>query len=275
MKNRISFFILCVAVATARPAFSQGLLNNGFQQAGNGSAVLSYTHKAYTEFWAGTTRMDAPNDGLNQSIVSLYASYGITDWLEAVAQLPYLSNTSKDGQVSDNSLQDVSLFLKGKLFEQEHFTLGLGLGTYLATGYDPGSLYSLGNGASTFDGMLLLQYRLGQGFGLNGQAGYSLRSSPVPNAALFNGSVTYSHPDFYLEAGYGWQGSADGIAIGGPAFTGAADFPKAKVSYQQLFFSAYSPIYQSLGLTANFGTILDGENIGKYSYISAGLVLNW
>ena len=267
----LSFFLTLIFTGNT---LAQSSLAGDFGTAGSGSAVLSYTKKEYTEFWAGRAEMAAPNEGLNQSIFSLYVRYAITQKLEVVAVLPYLSNQSKDGEIDEKSIQDFSFFVKGKVYEKGGFTAGLGLGTNIATGYEAKSLYSLGNGATTIDGLALLHYRTPVGLAFSAQGGMSLRSGDVPNAALFMAKMAYAHSHFYLDVSYGIQRSTDRTDIGGPGFGGPDDFPKSKVDYDQLLFTAYVPVVSHFGLTAHFGTILDGRNIGKSNYFGCGIAAN-
>lgn len=275
MKKHTSHLTLLLAVFFLGYANAQSPLSGEFGPAGSGSAVLSYTQKDYTEFWAGEAEMTAPNEGLEQSIISLYAKYAITSGIEAVAVLPYMSNKSTDGQVETDGIQDISIYVKGKVYEKAGFTAGLGLGTNIATGYKATSLYSLGNGATTFDGLAILNYKTPVGISINAQGGMSLKSGEVPNAALFMAKLAYANAHFYVDAAYGIQRSTDGTDIGGPDFTGPDDFPKSKVDYSQLLFTAYVPVASHVGLTAHFGTVLDGRNIGKSNYFGFGVAGNW
>ena len=253
----------------------QSILNTYFNEKGSGTIILSYASKNYTEFWKGPNVMTAPNGGLHQKIVSVYGKYALSDALEISASIPYISNKSDDEVVSDDQVQDISIFLKGKIFDVAGFTGGLSLGTNIATGYDPGSLYSLGNGATTVDGILLLGYQSDIGLSVDLQAGYSIRNGDVPNATLFLTKVGYGIDWIYLDLGVGFQASADGLDIMGPGFTGPVDFPKSKVNYSQLFGCVYVPLSETLGAIGNWGFALSGRNIGKYNYLGLGMGLSW
>lgn len=255
---------------------AQSIVGSSFNQAGNGTVVLSYAHKNYTEFWAGTAKMTAPEEGLNQSIVSIYAQYAVSDKIEIAANLPYLRNSSKNDVQEFDGIQDISVFIKGKVYESKGFTGGIALGTNVATGYNPQALYSLGNGSSSVDGLALLNYRTPIGLSIEAQGGYSIRiHEDVPNAALFVTGLAYSNKYFYLKAAYGLQRSTDGIDIGSSSFEGPNDFPKTKVDYDQLTLSAYVPLVNGFALTGYAGTVINGRNMGDFSYFGLGVAMNW
>ncbi len=253
----------------------QSMLSTSFESAGSASVVLSYLHKGYDEFWAGENEMTAPNDGLNQNIFTLYGRYAITDGIEIVANIPYFSNVSGNEEVEFKSIQDISLFGKVRVFDSEYIDGAVAAGTNIATGYDPGALYALGNGATTFDMLALLDFETEYGLSAGIQGGYSLRNGDVPNATLFMMSVGYGTSYFYIDFGYGFQRSTDGIDIGGPEFGGPPDFPRAKVDYQQVFASLYVPLSAQFGLVGHWGTIINGRNVGMSDYFGGGVAYNW
>ncbi len=263
-------FTTCALLFTYT-ASAQSILSADFAEAGNGVVIASYTNKSYTEFWAGETKMDAPNEGLDQTVFSLYGNYAITDGIEVVFNLPYISNTSKNDTVSFDGIQDVSLFVKAKLYANDKFTAGAAVGTNLAADYNAAALYSLGNGATSVDGMLLLSYRLPAGLSLEGQAGYSVKTGDlVPNAFLGQVKLGYATDILYAGLTYGIQRSADGLDIGGEGFTGGPTFPATQVNYDQLMLNAYVPLGEKLAATAFYGTILDGRNIGDANFFGVG-----
>ena len=252
---------------------AQTIMNADFSEAGSGLLIASYTGKSYTEFWAGEMVMDAPNEGLDQNIYSLYGSYAFTDGIEAVVNLPYISNTSKDDSISFNGLQDISLFVKAKLYGGDKLTAGVAVGTNIAADYNAANLYSLGNGSSSVEGLALLSYKLPAGLSLEAQAGYSIKTQEItPNAVIGQIRLGYSSDVLYAGVTYGIQRSSDeGIDIGSDEFMGPPTFPATQVNYDQLMFSVYLPVGERLAATGYYGTILDGRNIGDATFYGIGL----
>lgn len=274
--NNFSFLVFFFSFFISSTAFTQSIVGNHFSSKGSGVVVLSYAQKQYTEFWAGDKIMTAPKEGLNQYLTTIYAQYALTDAIEVVASVPYASNISKNKEDKYNGIQSVSLFAKGKLYATKNFTAGVAAGTHIAPDYNPGALYSLGNGSSSFDAFALLSYKTPIGISINAQGGYSLKTEEeVPNAALWMAGLAYAHKYFYVRADYGIQRSSEGLDIGSEQFGGPVDFPKAKVNYDQIMFSAYVPIAKCFALTGSYGNVVDGRNIGDYSYFSFGLALKW
>jgi hypothetical protein len=263
--------VLFASVILSEALLAQSMLSSDFNKQNEGMAIVSYLKKDYTKFWLGTKEETAPNEGLSQQVGSLYLRYAMTDWLEGVANVPYINNVSGNDVVKAKGLQDISLFLKARLWERKGFTLGLGAGTQIASDYNAGALYSIGNGSTSFDGLLIANYKLKFGLGASAQAGFSDRSNGVPDARLFVGKLSYAHAKFYIDAAYGIQRSKNGVDIGGAGFTGESDFPRARVNYDQLTLSAYVPIGNHFGITANFGQVLSGRNMGQGTYFGGGV----
>ena len=261
------FFTVC--------AGAQSIVSSEFSEAGSGLFTASYTYKDYTDFWAGENRTDAPNGGLDQQIYGLYGYYAFTDGLEAVFNLPYINNTSKDDSITFKGIQDISLFVKGKLYANDKISLGAAIGTNLATDYDPAALYSLGNGSTSVDGLLLIHHKMPAGLSLDAQAGYSIKTQEItPNAFIGQVKIGYDAKFLYAGVTYGIQRSTDeGIDIGSEQFTGPQSFPAARVNYDQLLLSVFVPVGEKLAAAVHYGTILDGRNIGNASFINLGLGL--
>ena len=86
----------------------------------NGNISLSYTYDSYKKFYAGTEKIpEVPaHKKITQNIVSVFANYGITDRLEAIVNLPYISAKGHGQpdpfsmQTEAKGLQDLTIFLK-------------------------------------------------------------------------------------------------------------------------------------------------------------------
>ena len=276
-------------------ANAQTILNGFFSPKGEATVALSYTYKPYSEFYAGKELQHEAPAGFGEvtsHIGGLYGQYAITDWLEGVVNLPYISQSNKndipdpvnnDDTVSD--IQDLGIYLKAKAFQvnkgKSTFTgaVGAGVSTPLSD-YDAGGILSIGNRSTNVDGYAIAQYRHSSGFLMESQYGYSIRNGidnfDVPDAHLMNFKLGFAHKYFYADAQLGIQSSIGGTDIGSEEFAqqgGPTSFPNNDVDYTNLGLSVYYPIQKTnWGLSFAYNTILDGRNVGKYSAYTSGIV---
>ncbi|SMB81316.1 hypothetical protein SAMN00120144_3364 [Hymenobacter roseosalivarius DSM 11622] len=286
MKRFITpFFCLLLVLTLPGRVFAQQLVSGFRQGQGHSSVFLSYTRERYDEFYLGKTKTDIAMAGQEPVVTesaNLYAAYGLTDKLDLIANLPYIS--SKSRQLSDNQkilerdLQNATVALAYRALQTEgeagvfSATGALALSTPLSR-YRTNIINAIGNRATQLDPSLLLQYKFVNGLFVNGQGGYSLRTNDVPDAVLLGAKVGYAAPRFFLESWVSNQTSTSGIDIGGPGFT-PDRFPETKVNTTSLGASLYVPVVNHLGVTVGGGTRLAGRNAAAVSWYSAGLGLS-
>ena len=285
------FFVMASASLSA-----QGLIDGFFQPKGKGSATLSYTRSTFDEFYAGEMKMPAVpvHNSIDQNIINFYANYGLTDKLTVIANVPYFSASGNgepdpiNGFREVDGLQDISLALKFMPFSAD---LGgaqlsgiVSAGASLPGDYEPNGILSIGYGAFTTDLTGGLHLQTGSGFFATGLFNYSLRGEAdnngggedfdVPNATHLTGKVGYAGGGFYAEAWVRRQSTSDeGIDITDADFGGR--FPLTKVDFTVVGGSVYVPVGSVLGLSAAYGTIVSGRNVGDASYFSLGATINF
>lgn len=274
--------------------YSQTITDGFYPKKGEISFALSYTSSSYKDFYAGKTLTDGNPAGFGEvssSIFSLYGSYGINDWLSAVATLPYISIENESGALDPvlnvneiNGLQDVSVFLKAKLLETKQkndniFSLGFAGGINFPVGdYDPRGVLSIGNKVTAFDGIGILQYRADFGLFTEFQVGYSVRNNStfeIPNAFLSSLKLGYFCDLFYAHAKIGIQNSQSGLDIGTPAFGaagGPAILPETDNDYTNLDLTLCVPVYNDFSVSLSYLETLDGRNFGNNTSYAIGLI---
>jgi hypothetical protein len=119
----------------------------------------------------------------------------------------------------------------------------------------------------------LAHYKNANGVFITGQLGYSLRSTVVPDAVLSQVKVGYASSRFYIDGYVGNQTSTGGVDILRNGFTGV--FPATKVNYTRVGGTIYAPIDPNIGLSIGGGGIIDGRNVGKSYYATAGFTYNF
>lgn len=289
--------LLCATLflATMSIANAQTPVSGFYPQKNELTVAPSYSYKNSDQFYRGATLNDGvPADlgEISSSIVNLYGEYGILDWLSATITLPYISVQSETGNPDPiqntnqvEGVQDLGMFMKARAFEKNfddssRFSLGGAAGVSLPVGdYEGAGVLSLGNQSTSVDGNAMVQYTTNFKLFTEVQAGYSMRSSSdfeIPNALLYSVKVGYYNDWIYAHAQVGIQNSLSGLDIGTPEFAeagGAAALPETEVDYTNLSFDVYTPIYkETLGVSAGYGTTLDGRNFNKESAFTIGLV---
>ncbi|CAL2080511.1 transporter [Tenacibaculum sp. 190524A02b] len=286
-----------VAMSLCFPLFTkaQTLVNGFYPQKNKLTIATSYAYKTSDRFYRGTTLTEGNPANLGEissSIFSVYADYGINDWLSAVVSLPYISLKSEEGTVDPvhkksevSGLQDVSLFMKARVLnknfdEGSKLSIGTAAGiSFPMSNYEGNGILSIGNKATTFDGVVVMQYTMPFNLFFEGQTGYSIRSNSdfkIPNALLYSLKLGYYNEWIYAHAKLGGQDSTSGYDIGSAEFGangGPVALSQTQVDYTTLHFDVYVPVYkQSFGVSAGYGFAIDGRNFSKEKAFSIGLV---
>ena len=155
-----------------------------------------YEHDRWTSYWEGTLKRDNQNIGsVTTQSVAWMGSYGLTDKLNVVAMLPYVSTKASQGTLSGmHGVQDLTLGVKYRALQT---SLGSGTLAAFAVGsvgtpvsdYTPDYLpLSIGLGSRRASGRATLNYTSKRGFFVNASAAYTLRDD-----------VTLDRPSYYTD----------------------------------------------------------------------------
>ncbi len=258
------------------------------------TVAVGHTYKSNDEFYLGNRLVPGnPADfgEISSNIYSIYGEYGITNWLSAVATLPYIETKNEEniidpiqGKSEISGVQDLGVFVKARVYQKKFHSLGkieLGAATGAnipVGGYDGRGILSIGGDATTIDGLAIAQFTTYNNFFAEAQVGYSLRDNSdydVPNAMLYSFKIGYFHQYFYLHTQLGIQNSLSGFDIGSDEFAaagGPAALPQTEVDYTKINVAIYVPVIRNLGLSAGYGTTIDGRNANKETGYNFGLV---
>ncbi|MGB7395647.1 MAG: transporter [Pricia sp.] len=291
--------IVLASLITASATHAQGIIDGFYNPKGKISLTASYTRTAYDEFYVAEEKVGPvpAHNKVTQDILGIYAKYGVSDNLTLLLNAPYISAQGEgdpdpvNGETEQSGFQDLAIAAKyrplslalpgGKI--DGITSLGIGI----PAGYEPNGILSIGTGAFTTDLHVGGHLQLEAGFFGTLAIGYSFRGKAddtfnpsdgedfdVPNAFLAMGKVGFTSSKFYAEAWVDYQGtSSDGVDIMGPGFAG--NFPETRVDYTRFGVSAYVPIISGLGVSAGFGTVLDGRNVGDTTYFNTGVTYSF
>ncbi|HAW53307.1 MAG TPA: hypothetical protein DCX54_13425 [Flavobacteriales bacterium] len=206
--------------------------------------------------------------------VSMYAAYGITDWLDVQTSIPYVYT-----EPELSGMQDFSVYVKGKLVDRQvsegdyiKLLLSIGGKTPMSR-YETQSVNSIGQADTAVDCRVVLQYSNSDGFFAMAQGGYTARVGMVPSSTPLAFKIGWAKEKFYLDIWYDQQ-----WAFGGNDYQDVRDgkknisFRSFGVSYGKLGITYYKPFGKRSGFSSGLSYVMWGRNIGQAIIVSAGFV---
>ena len=123
IKKQLLFILAVTTLGYVNSAYSQSPISGFMQGKGKGNISLSYSSEKYDQVYLVPNLADGVPifNEVQISSASLYATYGITDQLDVVFSLPYITAKGDASQEVLNNLdyenkrsglQDVSVFVK-------------------------------------------------------------------------------------------------------------------------------------------------------------------
>ncbi|OGX88041.1 hypothetical protein BEN47_09815 [Hymenobacter lapidarius] len=285
---------------TASSVQAQSLVSGFMSGKGHGSVVVSGTTERYETVYLAPDKIDGVPifQEVRVNSVNLYATYGLSDKIDAIVSLPYIQSKGKamstvindlDALYPDagyanvrQGLQDITGLLKFKSYSREIggsiidllgvVSFSTPMSNYQTnTGY--GYIIAIGNRATKYTASGVTHLKTSSGVFATGQVGYSLRTGLVPNALVGEAKVGYAGPKTYIEGFASFQESNGGTDISQEGFTGF--FPSTRVNFLRLGASFYRPLAKGVGVVLGASTYVAGRNIGKSTGYSAGISYNF
>ncbi|MBB1194875.1 hypothetical protein DNC80_14490 [Flavobacterium sp. SOK18b] len=290
IKKQIVLLLAVTTLGCVTTAFSQSPISGFMQGKGKGNVALSYSFEKYDNVFLVPQEVESVpvfND-VKITSASIYGVYGISDQVDVVMVLPYITATGNASQevLTNNNfenerkgLQDVSVFVKYSPF---YFDFGksslrligaLGLKTPLGDyNVNEGlqSIIAIGNRSTTFSTTGMAMYKMNSGVFASAQFAGNFASNEVPNSYSSEVKLGYAASLFYADAFIANQTSTSGVDILGEGFTGF--FPSTQVNYTKIGLNLYTPITKEVGISAGASTVIEGRNVGKATGLYGGLV---
>ena len=297
--SALTFGTLLLA-GLAAPVQAQSLVSGFMAGKGHGSVVVSGTTERYETVYLAPEKIDGVPifQEVRVNSLNLYATYGLSDKIDAVVSLPYIQSKGKaagtvisdlDALYADQGytnvrqgLQDLTALLKFKSYTREIggsildllgvVSVSTPISDYQTnTGY--GYIIAIGNRATKYTAAGVAHLKTNSGVFATGQLGYSLRTGAVPHALVGEAKIGYAGPKTYLEGFASFQESNGGTDISQAGFNGF--FPSTRVNFVRLGGSIYRPLAQGFGAVLGASTYVAGRNIGRSTGYSAGLSYNF
>jgi len=253
-----NIFIVTLCLVLSKIALAQPAVDGFMKGKGNLDLVGGINFDTFSKYHAFNGLVPV---GRSTTSASIFAAAGITNWLDAQVNLPYVMTAS-----NWSNLQDVSLFLKARLLNK---SLNKGTFSTLISGgfstpisdYPTQGLNAIGQQATAVDARLIMQYFANSGwFGML-QGGITSRSNPTPTSAPVAAKIGKAAENYYFDIYYDFQnteGGADYLDGTNPAFTSLG------VSYHKLGGTLYKPFSSGkMGLAFGAYAVLAGRNVGQ------------
>ncbi|WP_071885967.1 hypothetical protein [Hymenobacter sedentarius] len=293
----LSTFLCGAAASTAQ---AQSVVSGFMAGKGHGSVVVSGTTERYETVYLAPKQIDGVPifHEVRVNSLNLYATYGLSDKIDAIVSLPYIQSKGKAAGTVINDLdalystagytnvrrgmQDLTGILKFKAYSREIgssildllgvVSLSTPISDYQTkTGY--GYIIAIGNHATKYTAAGVAHLKTSSGVFATGQVGYSLRTGQVPNALVGEAKLGYAGPKTYLEGFASFQESNGGTDISEEGFNGF--FPATRVNFVRVGASIYRPLAQGFGVVLGASTYVAGRNLGKSTGYSAGVSYNF
>jgi hypothetical protein len=282
--------VIALAIVTTATVTAQSPVSGFMQGKGKGNIVMSYGMEKYSKVFLVPKEIDGVPvfNEVEISSASVYATYGLTDELDLVVSLPYVSATGNASEAVLTNLnfenkrigvQDISIFLKLNPFNYNvgssklSFIGALGykapVGDYRA---DEGlqSIIAIGNRAKTVSLIGIAMFKTKSGIFTTGQFGGLMNINSLPDGYMSEIKLGYAASKIYGDVFLANQTSVTGVDILGNGFQGF--FPATKVDLTRIGLNLYAPVYKNIGLAAGANAYIAGRNLGKSTGFYGALV---
>jgi hypothetical protein len=259
-------------------------------------AGIMYDHSSWTNYWEGTFKRDNGNIGtLSTNSYTIVGNYGITNKLDVLFSVPYISTNASAGTLKGQSgVQDLTLTLKWLAFQTE---IGKGIfsahailsGSVPLSNYEPDFLpLSIGLHSETASLRGLVNYQTGRFF-IAAAGQYIQRSDiTIDQTSYYTTQLIYSNRvympnvnNFLFSAGYrSLKFNAEAIfsqttTLGGfDIRKNDMPFPSNRMNWATagaLFKYSFDSV-SGLELTAGGNYVVKGRNVGQSTDFFGGVL---
>lgn len=280
-------FIILSSAYAETPGDGLMMSKNSFCQ------VVSYSQNSWSKYWESDVKRENSNLGTFRShTFTLMGAYGITDELNAIYSLPYVTTGFSDSYLNGyQGFQDVSLWLKYNVYKTE---TGLGNLSFFATagGSLPTHDYvvnqlplSIGIGTPSASLRTVVDLTSESGWYGTLQAGYTLRGDltideesyfyngklyntnkvPIPNAADVTLRAGYINSEFQADVYFDRFSCVSGDDIR------YNSMPTPTVMMQSSTVGIYGRYNIGMfSIMANAAQVLAGRNFGQTTTLNIG-----
>ncbi len=291
---RTIYILFSLLALTSQSSFAQTPTDGLMMPKGVICVLGQYSQNSWDEYWEGTNKRSNSNIGtVTTQNVMIMGNYGITDAINVMLGLPYISTKSDVSYLTGQSgLQDLGLWLKyqplevksgfGSLKLQvtgglsapvrkyvgDFLPLSIGLHTPAASlrgilNYTTRfGLYATAQAGHTWRGNTKLDR---DSYLYNGQLYYS-DEAPTPNVVDATGRIGFINTRLQAEVTIDYFTCTDGDDIR----YNDMPFPANKMTATTAGVFAKYFIWRGLALQGSYGKVLSGRNVGQSTQFSGG-----
>lgn len=263
--------------------------------------AIGYDQGKFDHYWEGTNlRVNGTIASVTRTTVTPMVAIGLHDRLNLLIMTPYVQTRSSEpngGKLQGvNGFQDVSLFLKGQILDQQigKGKLGvlatLGFATPMTNYLSDYQPYSLGLGTQEVSFRGIFQYRLDLGVYARASVAYLWRGqTEIERDTYYNNGMYYSNrmdvPSAWnyqgtigswflknklkVEASYIAMKSTSGDDI--RRYNAPQPTNRVEIGQVNFFSQVWLPKPKGLGAYAYYSHIVSGRNIGQLTNLGVGI----
>jgi hypothetical protein len=257
-----------------------------------------YSHDKWDDYWEGALKRDNGNIGtVTTRSVTWMGTYGVTDRLNVMAALPYVSTNASQGVLHGMSgVQDVSVGAKYKLLERPLATGSLRVFAAASAGtpshdYTPDfQPLSIGLASSRTSARGVVAFQSNAGLFFEGTTAYTWRGKVTLDRPFYftNGEAILSDEvampnvfDYTLRAGYAGNRLRVPISYTQQYTRGGDDirrqdapFVSNRMNFSRLEATVHYtlPVPQNLAVRVSAAHVTSGRNVGQSTTFSGGLL---
>jgi hypothetical protein len=257
-----------------------------------------YEHDRWSEYWEGTLKRDNQNIGsLTTRSVTWMGNYGVTDKINVIAMLPYISTGASQGVLHGmKGVQDLTLAVKyqalttsvgsGSLKAFAVGSVALPIGNYTPDFYP----MSIGSGSRRASGRLTLNYATRRGFFATGSGAYTGRANVTLDRGAYytDGHLYYSDEvampgviDYTFSVGYRRNRLMAPLSFSQMHTLGGGDIRRQDMPFVSNRMNVsrvdagvlyYVPKVENLALKLGVTRTLTGRNVGQATTLQGGVM---
>lgn len=280
MKILIAFLIaLTLAPYTVN---AQGLVSGWMQGKGRTAVAITGFTESFDRYYVDKQQTYNPQLGaITTSGVSLYLSAGITDWLDVVANVPYVSASSSAGfweTISGSQDMQVGIKFRPLTLDVDRSHLSVIVAGVLATpisNYPNDAPVTIGHQASGVDGRIVAQLMTPTGVFAMAQLGYIARGRvrldrgyevDVPDAIDAVGRIGWGGSSWYADVWLHHLVPQSGTNIGP-----GVPFPSNAIGFTRVGGTLAYRVINELSVIGGVAGVLTGRNVGHSTRFTFGV----
>lgn len=294
MKKLLLLFSICTPALLSAQTTNDGLM----MPAKTVCTGFVFMNDQWTDYWEGELKRDNGNIGtLTTRSLTWMANYGITDKINVIAMVPYISTKASGGTLTSmEGIQDLSLTVKYNFFTKEFgqdkfktfgaLTYSRPLTDYSADFYP----LSIGMGSQNLSYRLTANYNFSKKIYVNASGAYTWRGNveidrpsyftggqiyftnevKMPNVFDYVVNVGYHKGPLQVDINYMQQNTLGGADIR------RQDMPfvsnRMNASKTGIFVMYYVAAPKGLAVRAGAMTTVAGRNVGQSTTLMGGLL---